>query len=252
MQALLICISMFSKIPIKNIQWGEDKGSSAAAWLPAVGAICGTATFAAAKLSRFLIGAANGISAFIMLLSVFAVCGFLHFDGLMDSADCLLSSRDREGKLRILKDSATGAFASICATLAILAYYSSFLEWVSLPPKLDILLVLIPMLSRAWAITLMFTIDPLETSTIMRYFTSGKKPVHLACVFIAASCTAVGILLLAGVWAFAAALASLFASYMLASHAKRELGGINGDIIGASIILSEILCYLAMPICQIS
>lgn len=65
--------------------------------------------------------AASLVSSVILALLLSAMSGFLHLDGLADSADGFLSSRDRERSLEIMKDSRIGVMGAVgvCSILLL-------------------------------------------------------------------------------------------------------------------------------------
>jgi adenosylcobinamide-GDP ribazoletransferase len=242
---------MFTKIPVRNFAWDERQGANAAIFLPVVGAVCGIASFLAVKACRVLacygIASADPLAA-MALLSLFCVCGFLHWDGFMDTVDCLLSSRDREGKLRILKDSNTGAFSVVAAGLLLVCLFASIKAWLGASEDLDFILVLAPAFSRAWAAFLMFSVPTLETSSLMRFFTKGASEYHRLSMLTASTLAALLAAFEAGRLTPVAFAVGAALGYVVANTARKELGGINGDIIGATIVLTEAAIYFAAPI----
>ena len=124
----LIAISMYSKIPVPQVEWTKEKMSHAMCFFPLVGAIegclLGLWLLFAAKLSlsvgmRFLWASAIP----------FLVTGGIHMDGFMDTMDAIHSYGDRNKKLEILKDPHLGAFAVICAAVYLLLYTGSMYEF---------------------------------------------------------------------------------------------------------------------------
>lgn len=83
--------------------WDDGCAGLLAPALPVVGLILGALWAALTALARAVLP--EPLAACILVLSLPAMTGFLHLDGYMDVADALLSSRSREEKLRILKDS---------------------------------------------------------------------------------------------------------------------------------------------------
>ena len=65
------------------------------------------------------------VVAVLALIYLAFISGFLHLDGLADSADGLLSARPREDCLRIMKDSRTGAMGVVVVVCTLLAKYSA-------------------------------------------------------------------------------------------------------------------------------
>ena len=61
----------------------------------------------------------------VLLLAIWVVLtGGLHLDGLMDTADGILSHRPREQMLEIMKDSRVGAMGVIVCVLHLLLKFS--------------------------------------------------------------------------------------------------------------------------------
>ena len=115
-----VAFSMYSAIPMPQIEWNEKNMKYMLAFLPLVGVAQAALLLGWTALSGWL--AVNGVlfaaaAALIPLL----VTGGIHMDGLCDTADALASHQTREKKLEILKDSHTGAFAVIgcCAYLLL-------------------------------------------------------------------------------------------------------------------------------------
>ena len=128
LESCLIAISMYSKIPVPQVEWTKEKMSHAMCFFPLVGAIegcfLGLWLFIAAQFHlsvgmRFLWASAIP----------FLVTGGIHMDGFMDTMDAVHSYGDRTKKLEILKDPHLGAFAVICAVVYLLLYTGSMYEF---------------------------------------------------------------------------------------------------------------------------
>jgi adenosylcobinamide-GDP ribazoletransferase len=177
-KALLICFGMFTKLPVPIVEWEEKKGAAALSFFPFVGMVCGLVTYFVAFLTR-LVSLSETLSAMFILFSLFLIAGFVHLDGFMDTADAFLSARDRERKIAILKDSKVGAFSVIAIVLVLLTLYVSLRSL--LLERVDLLFFLfVPMLSRAYAASALFTLKPLQNKGILAYFRDGKTGVHIA------------------------------------------------------------------------
>lgn len=61
----------------------------------------------------------------VLILSLAAISGFLHLDGLADTADGFFSSRPREQILQIMKDSRNGAMGIIGILFILLFKYAA-------------------------------------------------------------------------------------------------------------------------------
>ena len=115
-----VTFSMYSAIPMPQIEWNEKNMKYMLAFLPLVGVVQAALLLGWTALSGCL--AVNGVLfAAVAALIPLLVTGGIHMDGLCDTADALASHQTREKKLEILKDSHTGAFAVIgcCAYLLL-------------------------------------------------------------------------------------------------------------------------------------
>ncbi len=238
---------MFTKLPLPIVDWDEGKGPGALCFLPVAGLITGIPIALTMFVCAYFDVPVLVAGAFV-LVSGYLVCGFVHFDGYMDTADSLLSARDRETKLRILKDSTVGAFSVIAIVTLLIVDYAAYTTLYSLFYGYDLLaMILIPALSRAIGNIVLFYYEPLSSSGIMKYFKTGQTKKHnvIAVVWVMVLSAA---LALAGgsVRTLIVPGACLLAGLYIARHAEKELGGINGDIVGAVIVITEALGYLLL------
>ena len=128
LESCLIAISMYSKIPVPQVEWTKEKMSHAMCFFPLVGVIegclLGLWLFIAAQFNLSV-----GIRFLWASAIPFLVTGGIHMDGFMDTMDAVHSYGDRTKKLEILKDPHLGAFAVICAVVYLLLYTGSMYEF---------------------------------------------------------------------------------------------------------------------------
>lgn len=121
---LLIAASYVTTLPflprpeIEADLWGLAK------YLPAVGTIIGI-TLAALFFAFNLFIAQRLVVAALILVTWILLTGAIHLDGLMDSADGLLSHRSRERMLEIMKDSRVGNYGVIAGVCLLLCKFSA-------------------------------------------------------------------------------------------------------------------------------
>ena len=100
---LLVALSMYSAIPVPQVNWEKQTMRWALGFLPLIGVLIGAIEwFWFAFCVHF--GAAGVFYAVIAALIPLAVSGGIHLDGLCDTCDALCSFGDREKRLAILKD----------------------------------------------------------------------------------------------------------------------------------------------------
>ena len=104
---LWVAFSMYSAIPVPQVNWEKQTMRWALGFLPLIGVLIGAIEwFWFAFCVHF--GAAGVFYAVIAALIPLAVSGGIHLDGLCDTCDALCSFGDREKRLNILKDPHVG------------------------------------------------------------------------------------------------------------------------------------------------
>jgi adenosylcobinamide-GDP ribazoletransferase len=232
-----LALTFLTKLPWP---WPGPADESALArsmfWFPWVGALLGLAFWGAwTALIKILPGPAA--AGFLIAFTVW-ITGGLHLDGLADTADGLGGGRTPAEALTIMKDSRVGAFGVISLIVALLLKFSLFLSFATTAGATGALL-LYPVISR-WAMVLLAYLSPYARpegglGQAMTKRVSGRilagasfSTGVLALVIMSAS----GLMLL-GVAGLAVWLGSLCF--------KKRLGGITGDILGATNEVLEVL-----------
>jgi adenosylcobinamide-GDP ribazoletransferase len=165
------------------------------------------------------------------------ISGCLHFDGLSDSADGLLSSRPRDICLKIMKDSRAGAMGVVVVALVLLTKYAA----LTAMPKETLLpaFFLMPLAGR-WAILLTMANLPYarEEGGLGLLFYSGNSKRAAAIAFILfLSC----LLFLAPGQLLSILVGVLVVNYLFNRWCKVKLGGATGDTLGAVCELTEMI-----------
>jgi len=224
---LSLALSFLTILPVP----GQGRASHAdfvrsRAWYPAVGALIGLFWATVAWwLSRT--GWPLGLRGVLLLALPLALTGFLHFDGLLDSADALLCPREPVRRLEILKDVHMGSFAFGVGALWMLLTW----QLLSMPSSPWILLA-VPVLSRG------ILLLPLHLWPYAREVDASS----LAGSGLSATGWGLAMLVAAPfIWFFPVEAAAVLAcQFAVAFWASRRLGGgITGDIYGLLLCLSE-------------
>jgi len=240
-EPLVVALQFLTRIPVPvKAEFTERNCRRSVVFYPAAGlAIGGLLAAAAWALGRALppLPAAALLTALWIALS-----GALHLDGLMDTADGLLSHRSRERMLEIMKDSRVGAMGVAAGSLSVLlraALLSSLLEGGAFALTV---LALVPVWSRAFmpAAIASWPYARLPGEGLGGLF-RGVKARHAVCAFLAAAVIGAAVAAVAGLWSLreaavllaAAAAFAYAAGALLAAAAARKLGGLTGDVYGA-------------------
>ena len=112
MEALIIAFSMYSRIPMPNVEWNEKNTKSVMLFLPLVGSVLGILSVGLLLAARRLaIGELPTALLFVALYIFYT--GGIHLDGFADTADARHSYLGKEERRRILADPHIGAFGVI-------------------------------------------------------------------------------------------------------------------------------------------
>lgn len=239
---------MFWIVPCPVKSWNDKKRKEMLLCMPIIGLLIGLVwaglCFGLKKLSGIAPYALlNILTAAILAATPWIMSGFIHLDGFMDCADAHLSRRDRDERLRILKDSRVGAFAVI--TLVLLAMIN-FGAWTDLyMGGRTFILVLIPAVSRAVAALFVFCFKPLEGSSYKKMHEGGIYTGYKILVI-----AMIVILLLSGALFFRLSAISLgveiLAMLIVTLVLRKSFGGMSGDISGSAITIGETAAIIAL------
>jgi len=167
----------------------------------------------------------------------------LHWDGLADLGDAWGSGAQGEQFWSILKDAHTGAFgalALIFCLCGILVLAQAHFAAGNLMP-----LLLAPLVGRSTCVALASSGHARDPNSLSAPIIAGARP-RVAILSICAALIPVAAC--ASIQAFLALTAALgFVVFHLRSLSLRQ-GGLNGDFLGASVVLAELSALAAMLI----
>ncbi|MFP3868633.1 MAG: adenosylcobinamide-GDP ribazoletransferase [Desulfobacteraceae bacterium] len=204
-------------------------------WFPLVGLLLGL-LLVSVYSGLALIFPHPVVAALLVVVLVVATRG-LHLDGLADTLDGLGAGQTPEARLRIMKDSALGAFGVLGLVVILLLKFALIL---ALMDQADVWgLILFPVVSR-WSMVALAYLSPYARPEggLGQAMTSLVAGLHLW----GASLSALFLALLTYGLRGLLALALVALSTWLASrYFQRRLGGITGDVLGAVNEFHEVL-----------
>ncbi len=183
------------------------------------------------------------VVAFSLIFFLSAISGFLHLDGLADSADGLLSSRPRERSLAIMKDSRTGAMGVVALLLILLGKFAALSV---MPPAMLVTAALCMPVAGRCAIVITMAVQHYarpEGGLGSLFYSAGTRY---------AAVVGSGILLLATILHSGIQLTTIVVATMVFTVAwfslfcKTRLGGVTGDTLGAVCELTEMSVAIAL------
>lgn len=212
-------------------------------WFPFIGLFIGCCTAGLVKGLSFFLPYQFCCVAGLFLLA--GVSGFLHLDGVADTADGFFSSRPKEQILEIMKDSRIGPMGVIILLFLLVTKYS-VLSSLSLPMMLSAL-VLMPISGRC---AIMFQMSILDYAR--------EKNGGLGALFNSSSLkrktfTAFLFLMFISVWlvgsyGFILLAGCVLGNFWFAILCRRKIGGYTGDTLGSSCELTEMLTAVCLSV----
>lgn len=261
-RGFFMSLGNFSVIPCPYRPWDERARDLMLVFLPLVGLIIGGIWY----LLLLLMDTWHlpiQLQAALLAAYPFLITGFMHLDGFMDTTDAILSRRPLEEKQRILKDPHCGAFGVIALMLLLIFAFSA--AWAILEGPWfyqhlkgmsgGYIFLLIPVVSRGCSALSLFIWKPLGHSQYASGEEQKKKGLYVVGVMVL-----LGLIggLLFGLETFLShsiqykytlALLAVVLLYGLSiGYAKKELGGVSGDLTGYALSISEVGGLVALAV----
>ena len=225
MKRLVAALAFLTRVPISTAFTAEDVGH-ASIFFPVIGVGIGALQLGLWKL------ASPHLTSLVVAVLVVTLSAWLtralHLDGLADFVDGLGGGRTREDVLRIMKDSRIGAFGAIALVL-VLGTKIAAVDAIVSPEAF----LLAPALSRWTPVVLAYSLPYARSNTSLPGPAAyvGKLELGVATFITAGLVGLLGHAVLAGV--------VVLVSVLVGVIAKRRIGGVTGDVLGANIELAE-------------
>ena len=235
---LVLAFSMYSKIPMPNVEVTEDNMKYSLCFVPLVGVVIGGVLCGWNVAWPYLCNY-SFLPAVVFVIVPIIISGGIHVDGFIDTVDAICSHKPMERKLEILRDTHTGSFALIIT----LAYFLIALGvWSEMPIDAVPVLAVGFVMSRSLSGLAIVIFPHAKTSKLLAAFADGtnKKIVGIVMVvYIIASAALMCYLepLYGSVGVLGAAIS--FAYYYYTS--KKHFGGTTGDVAGYFVQVCELI-----------
>lgn len=228
------------------ISWrADDDGHHFAASLPyfiLVGSLIGAMVAILALGGQYVLP--QPVAAMLAVAMLAGISGFLHLDGLSDSADGLLSSRSREASLVIMKDSRAGAMGIVAVVVVLLTKFAAL---ASVSAGLFPQTLFLMALGGRCAILVMMAVLPYAREEgglgALFYCGNSRRAALLAAVALILSVMVVAPGQMVAILVVLGLVLLLFCRWCL-----NKLGGATGDTLGAGCELAETAVAVAMTV----
>ena len=241
MKRFVLALQFLTVITVKSdLAVGERDLARSTAWYPLVGLLLGLILVLAHLLfSRLWLPLVTDI---LIVVTLACLTRGLHLDGLADTLDGLLGSRDRQKSLEIMKDSRVGVFGAVGAASVLLLKFAAltsipdFLAWQ--------VLVAFPVASRAAMTLLAFRTPSARTGQGLGGGLAGLVGGgEVLTALFTAAVVCMGVLGGRGLIALAVVLA---VSFLWRAVFLNRLGGVTGDCFGFVNESGEVLFLLTI------
>lgn len=208
------------------------------AFFPAVGLVLGLALVVLNWVLTPLIPRA--VLDCLLILILIALTGALHLDGIADLIDGLAGGKDREGVLRIMKDSRVGAMGVVGLVMVLLLKYLSLYN-TPLPMK-SAALIFVPAAGRWVQVVLAafcryVRVEGGTGGAFVEYVGERETLIATVTLLLAA-------IVLFGMKGFFLIFLLGLAVMALIRYFEIRLGGVTGDVLGAATEVVEVLTFL--------
>lgn len=241
-----MALSMFTVIPTPYIEWDDEGARNMMKFYPIIGLIVGVIW----SVIYYLINILNVsivLKSVIIMIVPFIVTGMLHLDGFMDVCDAILSRRNKEEKLRILKDSTIGAFAVV--SLLILFFLQFGGMYSVLEKNIPFyIIILIPIVSRSVVAYFLLSRKTIKESTLGTYFKKGTNIQDKIIMIVSIIIMIIISFILLRFYGILLVLLITMGVTWAVEKCKKEFGGISGDVAGFALVAGEVIGILALGI----
>ncbi|MFZ7119929.1 MAG: adenosylcobinamide-GDP ribazoletransferase [Eubacteriaceae bacterium] len=239
MRRLLVAISFFTRIPVK-IKWevSEDEFYSSMNLLPVIGLLIGAILYG---IGYLLNGINNEVVSLILIIVYIWLTGGLHIDGFIDTVDGVLSNRDKNRVLEIMKDSRIGAFGAIAIIILLLSYFVLF-KYIN-----GVALLIMPIVGRSCALSAAsLSKYAKETNDLGKRFVEdmGKKDMVFAIIFT------ILVIVVADYFHVFPFVFCILLTFYFVHYFKKKISGMTGDTIGMLIELNQVAYLFSLYIIQ--
>lgn len=245
-KSFFVALMMFSIIPVPRSMLDVKSSKYVLLSLPLLGFVLGITWYVFVNIIEFFSLPPVIIVSFIMLCP-YIWTGFTHMNGFMTVNDAILSSREKEKKLKILKDPHISGFAVLSVISLFTILYPS-IYYIHLYKEYFLMFIFIPIFSRCFASLSVYIMKPIFETGFVSIFKKDGSRFHIVFLIIMIVTFTYLAYLSCSTFAIVILIIELIAFLLSLAYAYKNFGGISGDVVGFTITISEVVSLLAWAI----
>lgn len=234
--SFLTCIPVRLKNKIKNEEFAKS-----IAFFPVIGLILGLLLILSEYLLTFILP--GSIVKLLLVVILITLTSGLHIDGLADTVDALVSRKNKEDALRIMKESTIGPMGAMaifgCLALKYLALQEFFY------PTIYKLLLFFPLIGRMAMVTACWQFPYARNEGTGKVFI-GKGGVKE--FVIAGTVSLIVSFLLFSFKGLFILIITIISTIFLGNFLVKKFGGITGDNLGFLNELGELIALIGATV----
>ena len=186
------------------------------------------------------------LAAVLMVVLHIVATGGLHMDGVIDTGDAYFSYRDQKKRLEILDDPRIGAFGALTLTLFVILKIGVLYELLVRGLPL-LFVILLPFIARQAVLLAFITMKPSKETGIASYFKRTVNERTLVRMVILYFIIILAAAIMLQNWILVALSGALLVfTALYRTWAKRNFGGISGDLLGAIFEWAEVFLWFVL------
>lgn len=243
-KSFLICLSMYSVIPVPQITWDEKNMKYIFYSLPIIGVLLGLTEYLLYFISLNL-GLSSVLYAALATALIVLFTGGIHMDGYADTIDAIFCHGDIEKRRQVLSDAHTGAFAIIYTVIYFLVIFGSFENIYDINLHIFIFIFIFTT-GRILSLFLIAVVPSSVNNGLLYIFSSkeNKKSLFIYAFVLSSALFFLSYIFLGFKISLILLLILTMISIILTKYFNNTFGGISGDLAGFSICIYEITVLL--------
>ena len=230
-----VALALLTRMPLPRLPDAAFDRQAQASWaFPLAGLLVGGLAAAIGWLTQ---GLPAPISAGLVLATLVILTGAMHEDGLADTADGLWGGLTPDRRLAIMRDSRIGTYGVVALILSLGLRWSAI---ATLLPDTPQAVIVAAVASRAMMPGLMAALPHARPDGLARDV--GRPSAQVAAINLGIA--VIICLWMSGIDVMLPVLTAGAVAALVGRLARRRLGGITGDILGAAQQMSELAVLL--------